>query len=216
MTVKEIENQITKYQSSEKKIFVTSSFQTQSIPLLHILSSIANDMDILFIHTGFHFPETITFRDEIVDLLGLNLIDVRSFVPKIQQKDVNGQLYFVSDPDHCCFLNKTKPLEAHLTQYDVWISGVRSDQSESRKKMKTEQPGPFDIIRFHPMLDWDEKKIDDYRQYHQLPAHPLDKKGYKSIGCMPCTRKFDLTNDRSARWFGMNKTECGLHTDLIK
>lgn len=216
MTIKEIENQIVKYRLSGKKIFITSSFQTQSIPMLHILSSIANDIDVLFIHTGFHFPETISFRDEIVKLLGLNLIDVRSLVPKIQQKDEEGQFYFVSDPDHCCFLNKTQPLEAYLMQYDVWISGVRADQSATRKKMKSEQSGPFDIIRFHPMLDWNAKQIYKYRQLHQLPEHPLDKKGYQSIGCVPCTRKFDLSDERSARWFGMNKTECGLHTDLIQ
>lgn len=82
--------------------------------------------------------------------------------------------------------------------------------------MKVEQQGPFDIIRFHPMLDWSAKQIYEYRMLHQLPEHPLDKKGYQSIGCVPCTRKFDMSNERSARWFGMNKTECGLHTDLIK
>lgn len=216
MTIKEIENKIIEYRSSGRKIFVTSSFQTQSIPMLHILSSITNDIDVLFIHTGFHFPKTISFRDKIVKLLGLNLIDVRSQVPKVQQKDANGQFYFVSDPDYCCYLNKTQPLEPYLMQYDVWISGVRADQSATRKKMKVEQTGLFNIIRFHPILDWNAKQIYEYRQLHQLPEHPLDNDGYQSIGCAPCTRKFDLSNERSARWFGMNKTECGLHTDLIK
>lgn len=216
MKIKEIEDQIVKYRAANKKIFVTSSFQTQSIPMLHILSRFAKDIDVMFLQTGFHFPETISFRNEIVELLGLNLIEVQSLVPKIQQKDANGQFFFASDPDYCCFLNKTQPLEPYLMQYDVWISGVRADQSATRKKMKTEQPGPFDVIRFHPMLDWNAKQIYEYRQLHQLPEHPLDKKGYQSIGCMPCTRKFDLSDERSARWFGMNKTECGLHTDLIQ
>ena len=216
MIIVEIKNQIEKYTRSKKKIFVTSSFQTQSIAMLHILSSIVEDINVMFLHTGFHFPETISFRDKVVELLGLHLVDVKSLVPKIQQKDRNGQFYFVSDPDYCCFLNKTQPLEPYLMQYDVWISGVRADQSATRKKMKVEQQGPFDIIRFHPMLDWSAKQIYEYRQLHQLPEHPLDKKGYQSIGCVPCTRKFDLSNERSARWFGMNKTECGLHTDLIK
>ena len=216
MTIKEIKSQIEKYRSVKKKIFVTSSFQTQSIPMLHILSSFASDIDVLFIHTGFHFPETISFRDEIVKLLGLNLVEVLPLVAKIQQKDVNGQFYFVSDPDHCCYLNKTQPLEPYLKQYDVWISGVRADQSAIRKNMKTQQPGLFETTRFHPMLDWNSKQIYEYRQLHHLPEHPLDKKGYQSIGCVPCTRKFDLSDERSARWFGMNKTECGLHTDLIQ
>jgi phosphoadenosine phosphosulfate reductase len=216
MTIKEIENQLVKYKSSGKRIFVTSSFQTQSIPLLHILSNLSIDIDVLFIHTGFHFPETIMFRDKVVDLLGLNLINVEPLVAKIQQKDANGQFYFVSDPDHCCFLNKTQPLEPYLMQYDIWISGVRADQSATRKKMKTEQPGLFDVMRFHPILDWNAKQIHEYRMLHNLPEHPLDKEGYQSIGCVPCTRKFDLSDERTARWFGMNKNECGLHTDLVQ
>ena len=216
MTIKEIEGQIHKYALSDKKMFVTSSFQTQSIPLLHILSKLNKEIDVLFIHTGFHFSETLAFRDEIVKLLGLNLIDVRPLVPKIQQKDAEGQFYFVSDPDYCCFLNKTQPLEPYLMHYDIWISGVRADQSAARKKMSTEQSAPFDTLRFHPILDWTGKQIYEYRQLHQLPEHPLDSQGYQSIGCVPCTRRFDLSDERSARWFGMNKTECGLHTDLIE
>ena len=216
MTIEEIENQIVKYIESEKKIFITSSFQTHSIPLLHILSRFAKNIDVLFLHTGFHFPETISFRDQIVALLGLKLINVHSVVPKSKQKDENGQFHFVSDPDYCCFLNKTQPLEPYLMQYDIWISGVRADQSATRKKMKVEQSGPYDTTRFHPIIDWNSKQIYEYRKLHELPEHPLDAKGYQSIGCVPCTRKFDLSNERSARWFGMNKTECGLHTDLIK
>lgn len=215
MTIKEIKDQLLKYTASGKKMFVTSSFQTQSIPLLHILSKIKKDIDVLFIHTGFHFTESIAFRDEIVALLGLNLIDVRPLVSKSQQKDAEGQFYFVSDPDYCCFLNKTQPLEPYLMQYDIWISGVRANQSATRKKMSTEQAAPFDILRFHPMLDWTAKQIYEYRQLHQLPEHPLDAQGYQSIGCVPCTRRFDSADERSARWFGMNKTECGLHTELI-
>jgi len=195
---------------------VTSSFQTQSLPLLHILSRSKEAIDVLFIHTGFHFPETISFRDEVADLLGLKVIDVRPQVPKIQQKDVDGQLYFVTDPDYCCHLNKIQPLEPYLMHYDVWISGVRADQSAERKNMKTEQAAPFDTLRFHPMLDWTAQQIYEYRKQYDLPEHPLDKKGYQSIGCVPCTRKFDLLDERSARWFGMDKTECGLHTDLIQ
>jgi phosphoadenosine phosphosulfate reductase len=216
MNVEGINHQLEKYRSLGKKMFVTSSFQTQSIPLLHILSNVGKDIDVLFINTGFHFPETITFRNEVVAAFGLNVIDVRPSVPKIQQKDGEGQLFFLSDPDYCCYLNKTQPLEPYLMQYNVWINGVRADQSAARKKMKTEQAAPFGTLRFHPMLDWTSKDIYEYRKQYALPEHPLDAEGYRSIGCVPCTQKFDLSDERSARWFGMNKTECGLHTDLIK
>ena len=172
--------------------------------------------DVIFINTGFHFPETILFRDELENRLNLNVIDLRSHVPKVQQKDSDNQFYYVSDPDYCCFLNKTKPMEAILMTYDVWVNGVRADQSAVRKQMKTLQPAPFDTLRFHPILDWSSKEIYEYRKAYDLPEHPLDSQGYQSIGCAPCTRKIDLNNERDARWFGMNKTECGLHTDLIQ
>ena len=216
MTVHEIHEQLKKYQKSNKKIFVTSSFQTHSIPLLHILNNANVDIDVLFINTGFHFPETVSYKDEIGKLLNITIIDVRSQVSKSQQLDEDGHFYYASDSDFCCFLNKTQPLEPYLMQYDVWISGVRASQSAVRKNMKTEQDAPFNTMRFHPMLDWTQKQIYDYRIKHNLPEHPLDKEGYQSIGCAPCTRKFNINDERNARWFGQNKTECGLHKDLIK
>ncbi len=215
MTIKEIQAQLAKYKKSRKKMFVTSSFQTHSIPLLHILSNSNVEIDVLFIDTGFHFPETILFRDAVVDFLGLNLVEVRPLVTKNHQKDADGKFYCIADPDYCCFLNKTLPLEPYLMQYDVWITGVRADQSAVRKNMKTIQKAPHDTIRFHPILEWNTKRIYDYQKKYHLLEHPLDKKGYQSIGCAPCTRRFDLSDERSARWYGMSKTECGIHTDLI-
>ena len=100
--------------------------------------------------------------------------------------------------------------------HDIWINGVRADQNANRKSMKSEQKGAHGVTRFHPMLDWDNKMIFKYHAEHNLPSHFLEKKGYLSIGCEPCTRKFDFENNRDGRWFGMKKTECGLHTDLAE
>lgn len=215
MTVKEIADQVEGYLRDGKKLFATSSFQTHSIPMIHILSEIDKSIPVMFINTGFLFPETMRFRDEVIDRLGLPLVDVKSMVPRIQQRDDHGNFYFTSDPDRCCFLNKTQPMEPVMMEYDVWINGIRADQNANRRNMKVEQPAPHDCLRFHPMLDWSNKMIYEYINEHDLPRHPLDDKGYQSIGCEPCTRKFDLNNERDARWFGMNKTECGLHTELV-
>ena len=101
-------------------------------------------------------------------------------------------------------------------EHDIWINGVRADQSATRKAMQVEQPAPHNTMRFHPMLDWTSKMIYEYQKEFNLPRHKLESQGYLSIGCEPCTRKFDLEmQEREARWFGMNKTECGLHTALI-
>ncbi len=215
MTLREINLQLRHYHDAGKRIFVTSSFQTHSIPLLHILSRSGVPLDVLFINTGFHFPETLAFRDEVVALLNLNLINVRPILSKAEQRNSEGQFHFVSDPDYCCYLNKTQAMEPWLMRYDVWVNGVRADQSELRKSMKTEEEAPFNTLRFHPILDWSVRDVYRYKREHQLPAHPLDRQGYLSIGCAPCTRRMETDDERSGRWFGLKKTECGLHMDLI-
>lgn len=217
MNIQEIENKILKYKQEGKHLFTTSSFQTHSIVLLHILSKIDNTIPVYFINTGFHFPETLRFRDEIANAFGLKIINTMSAVPRVMQKDMQGNFLFTSDPDYCCHINKVEPLEPVLQANDVWINGVRADQSSVRKDFKIEQPAKHAAIRFHPMLDWDKRMIYQYIKEHQLPRHPLEQFGYSSIGCEPCTRKPDLEwEERKGRWFGMNKTECGLNTDLVQ
>lgn len=211
-----IKEKLTAYRDQGKTMFTTSSFQSHSLVLLHMLSRIDKSIPIYFINTGFHFAETVKFRDEIADAFGLNIIDLKSDVPKFMQRDPDGRLLFTSDPDHCCYLNKTQPMDAILMAHDIWINGVRADQSAVRAAMKIEQPAKHGCTRFHPMLDWNSKMIWQYQKEHNLPKHPLEEKGFVSIGCEPCTRKLDPEmQEREARWFGLNKIECGLHTDLI-
>ena len=216
MEIESIRSKVIDYKQKGKKLFTTSSFQSHSIILLHILSRIDNSIPVFFLDTGYHFPETIEYKEQITKLYNLNTIDLKSSTPKNMQKDKNGRLLFTSDPDHCCYLNKVQPMESILMSYDVWINGVRADQSKVRKEFKEEENAPHGVIRFHPVIDWTTKQILDYRKEFDLPVHPLEAKGYMSIGCEPCTRKFDPDiSEREARWFGMNKTECGLHTELV-
>ncbi len=213
----EVRETISGFLDEGKKLFVGSSFQSHSIPLLHIIRSISKDIPVYFIDTGFHFPETIIYKEDIAKRLDLNVISTRSIVCKRLQCDADGAFYFASDPDHCCYLNKIQPLEPVLMEHDVWINGVRADQSETRRQMARIANGPFGTQRYHPMLNWNNKEIFYYRKLYDLPSHPLEEKGYMSIGCEPCTRKIDPDDDeRQGRWFGMKKTECGLHTDLIE
>lgn len=217
MEIPLIKQKIEEYKEKGLKLFSTSSFQTHSIVLLHILSRIDKSIPIFFINTGYHFPETVRYRDQITEMFGLNLVDLHSNTSKNLQRDATGKLLFTSDPDFCCHLNKVLPLDNILAEYDIWINGIRADQSAVRKQMKVEQNAPHGAIRFHPMLDWNSRMIEQYLKEHQLPRHPLEAKGYFSIGCEPCTRKFDINMmEREARWFGLNKTECGLHTDLVQ
>lgn len=217
MQLEEISAYISGYKSKGLRLFTTSSFQSHSVVLLHILSRIDKSIPVYFIQTGFHFPETLMYRDHIAGLLDLNLRSVSSNTSKINQRDNSGKLLFASDPDHCCYLNKVAPLETVLTEHDVWINGVRADQSKFRKDFSIEEKAKFGTLRFHPMLHWTGKMIYAYLNEFNIPRHPLEAEGYFSIGCEPCTRKPVLEPDeRNGRWFGLKKTECGLNLDLVE
>jgi phosphoadenosine phosphosulfate reductase len=214
-----IRTKLEAYKAEGKLMFAGSSFQTHSIPMLHILSLIDTTIPIYFLNTGYLFPQTIEYKNQIAELFGIKVIDLKSSTPRNMQKDSNGRLLFTSDPDFCCHLNKVAPMEPILQTHDIWINGVRADQNANRAKMKEEQRTPQRAMRYHPMLKWTKQMIWAYIKEFNIPHHPLDAAGYTSIGCEPCTRKIDPTqmgDERMARWFGLNKTECGLHTELIK
>jgi phosphoadenosine phosphosulfate reductase len=216
MIFEEIERQIKLYKHQGKRLFATSSFQTQSVVLLHIISQIDKSIPVYFMNTGYLFPETTQYKDLLQTKFDLNIFDLKPIVPKILQKDNQGNLLFTSDPDYCCFLNKVQPLDSVLAEHDVWINGVRADQSKVRSELFVEDFAPHNVVRFHPMLDWTKQMVYSYIKEFELPKHPLDEKGFVSIGCEPCTRKMIITDDeRMGRWFGLNKTECGLNTDLV-
>lgn len=212
-------DRILSYGERGLRVFASSSFQTHSVPLLHQISRIDRSIPVFFLDTGYHFPATITFRRLVADRFGLTVIDLRSPVSKSDQLDPGGRLFFASDPDHCCYLNKTLPMEAVLREHDVWISGLRRDQNAHRNTLSVEEKGPHGTQRFHPMLDWNNGMIEDYIERHDLPRHPLEELGYPSVGCEPCTRKHSAHlrgDERQGRWNGLKKTECGLHTELIE
>lgn len=215
MNIDKIKQQITLYKDQRKKIFATTSLQTQSLVLLHILSGIDKSIPIYFVNTGFHFTETLQFRLRVSEELGIDIKVLDSPVSKHLQKE-RGSLLFTTDPDHCCYLNKVVPVDNLLMSMDIWINGVRAVQNESRKKLAIEEKSAHDTLRYHPLLHWTDKMIYDYIKKYKLPRHPLEDKGYISTGCEPCTRKAFSDNQRDARWFGLNKTECGLNTDLIE
>ena len=212
-----IEAELDAYRQRGLQMFATSSFQTNSLVLLHLMSRIAPDVPFYFLDTGYHFPETILFRSRLQREFGIRVIELRSGFTKLEQRDHLGRLLYASDPDRCCEINKVLPLDPVLAKKDVWISGVRGSQSAHRSAMKREASGRGGIVRYHPLLDWDSRMVYYYIEQNELPRHPLEEQGYLSMGCMPCTRRpsdLEGLDDRTGRWFGLNKTECGLHLDV--
>ena len=186
-------------------ILVTSSFAATSAYFLHIISSIRPEQVIHFIDTGFHFQETLNYRDYLAGLFKLKVEDVKPD-PHHHQYAVTERLW-ETDPDLCCSVNKVEPLEAVKLDFQIWVSSLMGWQTDHRAGLDIfeERRG---IIKFNPMIDVTREQRDAYIAEHQLPFHPLVAEGYSSIGCSHCTVKGD---GRSGRWQGKPKTECGLH-----
>jgi len=198
---------------------MTSSFQASGIVLIHMIRKITFDFPIFFIDTGFHFPETIEFKNRLASEWHLN---VHTIIPAMSRRKLDGRygpLLYEKDPDLCCLVNKVSPLESLKKEIGVshWISAVRKDQSETRKNLKPLMRDRERNLRIHPLVNWTGRDVWAYIRGHGLPYNPLYDQGYTSIGCFPpcCTSKNGLEDDeRAGRWSGNAKTECGLHADL--
>lgn len=209
------ERGIERIERENKRAFVSSSFQSKSVVLLHLVSVVRPQIPIVFLNTGFLFPETFAFRDQLKNRLGLNIIEQKSLVPKIQQRDSNGRFLYTTNPDACCRMNKVIPMQRVLDDFDVWINGVRAGQSSVRNRFSEWQELGDGKMRYHPLLDLDNRSVFQYIKHFELPFHPLHDSGLQSIGCEPCTQVLPTTySDRDGRWMGLNKTECGLHTEI--
>ncbi len=192
-------------------LLFTSSFGAQSAVLLHLWSVVARSLPVVFIDTGFLFPETLRYRDELAKRLGLTLRIVRPDVVHEAFVERYGEEIQRKDPDFCCGVNKVAPLAPLREAAHAWVSGLRRDQSETRANVEILEPDGH-LLRVHPIADFTKLDVTAYLERHALPEHPLVARRYLSIGCAPCTRAVrDGEDERAGRWAWSGKTECGLH-----
>jgi phosphoadenosine phosphosulfate reductase len=147
------------WETFEPKIVTSSSFQTQSVPLLHIISRVCPQMPVIFIDTGFHFLETLAFRDELQARYGLNIVVVHPAVSKSQLLAKYGEGLYRRDPDLCCYINKVEPMRWALKGMKAWISGVRRDQTTHREALRVLEPQPDGLLKIHPLLNWTKQQV---------------------------------------------------------
>jgi len=196
-------------------IILTCSFQHDGVALAHMLRAIAADVPVVFINTGFHFPETLAYRDEIVRRLGLNLVELHPIMPRAEFAERHGLDLYARNPDLCCHINKVEPLRRHLPGVRAWINGRRRDQAYTREAIRVVEAYQEGLCKINPLASWTARDTFYYLQRHDIPLHPLFERGYSSIGCAPCTRPaLPGEDERAGRWAGQAKTECGLHTFL--
>jgi phosphoadenosine phosphosulfate reductase len=190
---------------------VTTSFQADGVVLLHMIRTIAPQIPVLFLDTMHHFPETLGYRDELVERWGLNLIVLRAERPRPG--------LWQESTDACCARHKVEPLFAALEAYDTWFTSLRRQQSPSRANLADVHtftlPSGTALRKINPMASWSTKDVWAYARRHDIPLLPLYEQGYTSIGCEPCTSlPLDPENPRSGRWNGQ-KLECGIHLQVV-
>jgi phosphoadenosine phosphosulfate reductase len=192
--------------------FVISSSMGDGV-LASLVSSVTSGVDVVFLDTGYHFPETIGTRDAVAQVYDVNVRTVLPLLTVAQQGAAEGAELWRRDPDRCCALRKVEPLSRALEGYDAYASGIRRDESPSRAGTAVvEWDDKRGKVKVNPIVAWTQDELDAYVTEHGVLVNPLAYDGYPSIGCAPCTRRVAPGEDpRSGRWADSAKTECGLH-----
>jgi phosphoadenosine phosphosulfate reductase len=196
------------------RITTVSSFGSESVVLLHLISQIDPSVPVIFLNTGKLFGETLRYRDRLQDKLGLT--DIRSIRPHPDDEralDPEGTLWS-RDPDSCCNFRKVLPLRRAIAGFEAEITGRKRFQTLARTGMPAlELNGSRFVV--NPLWSWTLEDLRDHILAHDLPRHPLVEDGFLSIGCMPCTQRVKDGEDyRSGRWAGQDKDECGIHENV--
>lgn len=193
------------------KTAVVSSFGAEAAVLLHMVAQVAPHTPVLFLDTQMLFPETLDYQRALADELGLSDVRVlRARALDLARADPANLLH-KSDPDACCALRKTAPLDRALAGFGSWMTGRKRFQSGTRAALPVvEETGRH--LKINPLADWSATDVRVYFEREGLPRHPLVAQGYPSIGCAPCTSAVRPGEDaRAGRWRGAEKEECGIH-----
>lgn len=202
------------------EVCMSSSFGAQAAVLLHLATRVKPDIKVIFIDTGYLFPETHQFMEMLRKRLNLNIWSYRTRNDPVTWLHGAGEdnPAWRKDIDACCAANKNEPMERAIKDIGAkaWLRGIRRGQNEQRKNEQFIEWAPrYGCYAISPILNWTGRDIGLYMKEHDLPYHPLVEKGYKSIGCNPlsCTRPVQIGEDeRAGRWAGTGKLECGINS----
>ena len=205
----------------DDKVGLSCSFGKDSVTVLNLAREFRPEIPAIYIDTGLDFPETEEFKDKLTKDWNLNVQTYRPTRENVRRRNELDPNLNLSNPDLCCDLLKVEPTERALRGLDAWIVGLRRDETEFRQDLEpfeiVDRPDGLPMTRIAPIYDWTESEVWDYIKSNELPYHPMYDKGYRSMGCMPCS-KAGLRGrfERAGRWAGSDKEECGIHTFLSK
>ena len=196
------------------KVTLACSFGGVSgMALLDMTLKLDRTVPVFYADTDFLFPETYALRDLVAEKYGIEPQAFKSVLTPLEQAAQYGEALWLRDPNLCCDLRKVEPTARALDGFDAWITGIRRDQSSTRKEVAVvEWDAKFGLIKVNPLAAWDESQTRAYLAEHDVPYNPLNDQGYPSLGCTHCTRAVAEGEDpRAGRWAGFDKTECGIH-----
>ncbi|MCO5321993.1 MAG: phosphoadenylyl-sulfate reductase [Microthrixaceae bacterium] len=172
--------------------------------LIDLATKVAPAIEVVFIDTGYHFPETLETVETVRRRYGLNL--------RMMTVPHHAEALWEKDPENCCSAVKVGQLDRALAGKAAWMSGLRRDEAETRASAPIVGRDMRGLVKVNPLATWTSDDVQGYIEEHDVPVNPLTLRGYPSIGCMPCTKPVAEGEDpRSGRWAGREKTECGLH-----
>jgi phosphoadenosine phosphosulfate reductase len=195
------------------RLTMATAFGAEGNCIIHLLAEIEPRVRIFNLETGYQFKETLETRERLRERYGIEVEYIRPELTVAEYEKEHGGPLYNSFSDQCCHDRKSVPLRKALIGYDAWISAIRKDQTKDRAKAAIIQwDAKFGLVKINPLLEWTKKDVWNFIAKNDVPYNPLHDQGYPSIGCWPCTRAVtDGEDDRSGRWFGTVKKECGLH-----
>jgi phosphoadenosine phosphosulfate reductase len=202
--------------SGLERIAIASAFQAEGTVVMHLATQLRPDIPILFLETGFQFAETLAFKEQLAERLGLNVVDLVGERTVAQQEAIDGPRLYERDPERCCEMNKVRPMYDALRDLDAWMTAFRRDSAPTRAaapfvEQYELEPGRM-IVKVNPVAAWSRADTWNYLRANDLPHNPLYDLGYASIGCAPCTRiRIEGEPERAGRWAGKSRWECGIH-----
>lgn len=198
---------------------IGTSFQGAGIVIMDLARRTGLALPVFSLDTGLLFTETLELKKRLEDFFQISIEWLEPELSVTGQERVHGPELWKRDPDACCFMRKVEPLQKKLGNLDCWVTGLRRQQSAARGEIDLVEMYEFDaianreIVKLNPLADWSQEAVWNHIREHKLPYNPLHDRGYRSIGCVPCTAKTGTgENERAGRWIGFNKTECGIHT----
>jgi phosphoadenosine phosphosulfate reductase len=200
---------------------IGTSFQGAGLVMIDHALKAGFRFPVFTLDTGLLFPETYELKTRLEQHWGIEIEAVKPEVTVEQQAADYGPELWKKAPDACCSLRKVEPLKKKFSEIAVWITGLRRQQSEGREKTRVFELYHFDVLRdlyilkANPMVGWTREQVWEYLHQQGIPYNALHDRGYRSIGCWPCTRATAQgENERAGRWTGFDKSECGIHTFL--